>query len=118
MAKKLYALRNVPEDEIDEMRALLRQHDIDFHETDAGFFGIATAAIWVNQPQQFEQAQALIRDYQQQRYHRARSDYEARVEANEQTRFIDLLFARPGKIIVYLLFALILIAIMTLPYWL
>ena len=118
MAKKLYALRNVPEDEIDEMRALLREHDIDFHETDAGFFGIATAALWINEPQQFDQAKQLIAEYQQQRYQQAHNEYETLKSEGSQPRFIDFLRAEPGKIITYIFLALLLIAIMTGPYWL
>ncbi len=118
MAKKLYTLRNVPEDEVDEMRALLREHEIDFHETDAGFFGIATAALWVNDPQQFDQAKQLIADYQQQRYQHARNEYETMKAEGSQPRFSDFLRAKPGKIITYIFFALLLIAIMTGPYWL
>lgn len=118
MAKKLYALRNVPEDEIDEMRAVLREHDIDFHETDAGFFGIATAALWINEPLQFDQAKQLIDDYQLQRYQHARNEYETMKAKGAQPRFTDFFRAEPGKIITYILFALLLIAIMTGPYWL
>jgi len=118
MARKLYALRNVPDDEIDEMRALLREHDIDFHETDAGFFGIGTAAIWVKQTGQFDQAKALITEYQQQRFERARGEYEALKAQGRHPRLIDALRARPGRMMVYLLFALLLLAIMTGPYWL
>ncbi len=118
MAKKLYALRNVPEDEIDEMRAVLREHDIDFHETDAGFFGIATAAIWINQESQFEQAKQLLSEYQQQRFQAAREQYETSKASGTQTRFVDLFRASPGKILVYVFFALVLVAIMTGPYWL
>lgn len=118
MAKKLYTLRNVPEDEIDEMRALLREYEIDFHETDAGFFGIATAALWVNEPQQFDQAKQLIAGYQQQRYQLAHKEYETQKSEGKQPRFIDFFRAEPGKIIAYIFFALLLIALMTGPYWL
>jgi hypothetical protein len=48
VATKLYSLRSVPDDESEEMRVLLREHNIDFHETSSGFFGIGSAAFWVN----------------------------------------------------------------------
>lgn len=118
MAKKVYALRNVPDDEVDEMRALLREHDIDFHETDAGFFGIGTAAIWVKQAEQFDQAKTLIADYQQQRFERARGEYEELKAQGRQPRLLDAFRARPGKMLVYLFFALLLLSLMTGPYWL
>ena len=118
MAQKLYPLRNVPDDETEEMRILLREHDIDFHETSSGFFGIGTAAIWVNDEAQFDRAKALISQYQQDRYQRAHQDYLERKAAGEQTRFVDIYRRNPRMVILYLSFALFLIFLMTLPFWL
>lgn len=118
MAKKLYPLRNVPDDETEEMRILLREHEIDFHETSSGFFGIGTAAIWINHEAQFETARALLTQYQKQRYTLARGEYLERKAAGEHTRFSDLYRKNPGTVILYLLFALLLIFLMTLPFWL
>ena len=118
MAVKLYPLRNVPDDETEEMRVLLREHEIEFHETSSGFFGIGTAAIWVNEPGQLSEARSLIAGYQKQRYARAHHDYIAQKAAGEQTRFKDIFKQNPGKIVMYLLFALFLISLTTLPFWL
>ncbi len=118
MAKKLYPLRNVPDDETEELRILLRDHDIDFHETSSGFFGIGTAAIWVNDTAQFDFAKELISQYQRQRYAQAHQHYLDQKAAGDQTRFGDLYRRNPGTVITYLLFALFLIILMTLPFWL
>jgi hypothetical protein len=118
MAKKLYPLRFVPDDEIEEMRILLREHEIEFHETSSGFFGIGTAAIWVNDAAQLKTAKALIAAYQDQRYTRAHQDYLTRKAVGEHTKFLDLFQQNPGKVSVYLLFALFLIFLTTLPFWL
>jgi hypothetical protein len=118
VAKKLYPLRNVPDDETEEMRILLRDHDIGFHETSSGFFGIGTAAIWVNNSAQFDAAKELIEQYQQQRYAQARKHYLDQKATGDQTRFGDLYRNNPGTVITYLLFALFLIVLMTLPFWL
>jgi hypothetical protein len=117
VAIKLYPLRNVPEDEAEEMRSLLREHDIDFHETTAGFIGIGTAAIWVNKESQFEQAKSLIEQYQLERYASARGLYQQRKARGEQTKFIDLLNKNPMKVILYVLFAIILLLLITKPFW-
>ena len=41
MSKLLFRLRNVPDDEADEVRELLTQHSIEFYETGAGNWGIS-----------------------------------------------------------------------------
>lgn len=117
MAKKLYPLRNVPDDESEEMRILLREHNIDFHETSSGFFGIGTAALWVNNENQFDTARELISQYQKQRYTQAHKIYLEQKAAGEQARFSDLYRKDPGRVILYLLFALFLVFLMTLPFW-
>lgn len=118
MAKKLYPLRYVPDDEAEQMRILLREHEIDFHETSSGFLGVGTAAIWVNNAAQFDMARALISQYQEQRYQRAHGKYLERKATGEHTRFGDLYRKNPGRVITYLLMALFLMFLMTLPFWL
>jgi uncharacterized protein YaaQ len=117
VAKKLYPLRNVPDDESEEMRILLRENNIEFHETSSGFFGIGTAAFWVNNENQFDAARTLISQYQKQRYTQAHKINLKQKSAGEQTRFSDLYHKDPGRVILYLLFALFLVFLMTLPFW-
>lgn len=117
MASKLYALRNVPEDEIEAMRIVLRENNIEFHETDAGFFGIGTAAIWVNNHAQLEQAQALIQTFQADRFENARTSYVQQRALGEQVKFIDLFKQNPVKITIYLVIACLLILLSTAPFW-
>lgn len=99
------------------MRSLLREHDIDFHETTAGFIGIGTAAIWVNKESQFEQAKSLIEQYQLERYTSARDLYQQRKARGEQTRFIDLLWGNPIKVILYIVVAIMFLLLITTPFW-
>lgn len=96
---------------------LLREHEIDFHETNAGFIGIGTAAIWVNKEAQFEQAKTLIEQYQHARYTNARNAYTQQISLGEQTRFVDLLRQNPLKVILYVLFAILLLLLITQPFW-
>ncbi len=44
MARLLFNLRNVPADEADEVRALLRAHGFAFHETPPSPWGISAGA--------------------------------------------------------------------------
>ena len=45
MSKLLFRLRHVPEDEAEEVRALLEQNSIEFFETFAGNWGISLPAL-------------------------------------------------------------------------
>ena len=77
MSKLLFKLRHVPEDEADEVRALLEQNGIEYFETFAGNWGISLPALWLRDESQFQQARQLIDAYQLERRTRIRSEYEA-----------------------------------------
>jgi len=49
MSKILFRLNGVSEDEIEDVRELLTEHDIDFYETPPGNWGISMPAIWVKE---------------------------------------------------------------------
>lgn len=81
MAVLLFKLRNVPEDEAEEVRCLLLEHGIDSYETSAGNWRISMPAIWLRDELQLEQAKQLLEDYQHSRLMRAREEY-----ANQRTQ--------------------------------
>lgn len=83
MTKLLFRLNGVPEDEADDVRALLEQHQFDVYETNSGRWGITTAAIWLRNDDDFEYARSLIDDYQSHRTQQQRQDYEARQQRGE-----------------------------------
>ena len=56
MAKLLLNLRNVPDDEADDVRALLDEHDIAYYETSPGFWNISLGGIWVREDAAFAEA--------------------------------------------------------------
>lgn len=60
-------MRDVPTDEADEVRALLDSQGIEYFETFAGNWGISMPALWVKNPAKFNDARALIDEYQKQR---------------------------------------------------
>ena len=118
MSRKLYPLRNVPDDEADEMRSLLQQNGVDFHETGSGFLGIGTAAIWIRDESQYEYARGLIADYQADRYSTARETYLRQREEGTHTRFIDRFMRDPWRVVSLILIALFLILLTVLPFFL
>lgn len=75
MAIQIFNLRNVPDDEAEEICALLEAQHIDFYETPAGRWGMSSPGLWVNDEAQVAAAKQLIAQYQQERTVRARQLY-------------------------------------------
>jgi len=75
MPVRLFNLRNVPEDEANEIRELLTAHGIDFYETHASGWGISAPAFWLSDDGQQARAEGLIEDYQKKRTEGARATY-------------------------------------------
>jgi len=64
MATLVFRLKYVPDEEADDIRQLLLDHDITFYETSAGRWQISLAGLWVKDKEQATQAMALIREDQ------------------------------------------------------
>ncbi len=104
MAKFLFSLRNVPDDEAEEVRALLSANDIPFYETSAGNWGISTPAIWLEDEAESERARRLISDYQVERAKTQRAAYEQmRSEGKTKTLF-DAVKEQPLRVVFLVLF--------------
>ena len=67
MSTLVFRLRNVPDDEADEVRARLDEARIAWYETTAGNWGIAMPALWVSEDEDAPRARALIDTYQRER---------------------------------------------------
>lgn len=76
MPVPIFNLRDVPDDEADDVRQLLTAHHIDHYETPAGRWGMSSPALWITDDAQREPVKALIAQYQQQRALAARQLYE------------------------------------------
>lgn len=64
MSVLIFRLRNVPEDEADDVRHLLDEHKIDWFETTAGNWSIAMPGIWLKDDDHASEARVLIDQYQ------------------------------------------------------
>lgn len=95
MSKLFLNLRNVPEDEADEVRDLLTRHAIAFYETEPSSWGISAGGIWLREADQLPRAKALMADYQQQRRARALEDRAAAEREGRGETFLGLLKTRP-----------------------
>jgi len=99
MAKILFRLRQVPEEEADDVRQLLDQHNIDWYETSAGKFQISFPAIWVRDDADEPAARQLIEAYQQKREEQVRAEHQARKARGEVETFRQRIGSNPASML-------------------
>ena len=102
MAKLLFRMRDVPDDEAEEVRELLTQNEIPFFETFAGNWGISMPGLWLVDEQRFDEARALLDEYQEVRSTRVKSQYLKQREQGEIGTFWESFRAEPVRFSVYL----------------
>ncbi len=112
MAVLVFALRGVPEDEADDVRSLLAEGGIAFHETGAGLLGISVAGLWVSDRAAAAHARTLIEDYQRSRAALQRAAYQ-----QARRTLIDVLRERPLLFLLYLAVVLGVLYLSTIPFW-
>jgi hypothetical protein len=120
MAKLLLNLRNVPDDEADDVRAFLDEHGIAWYETSPGFWNISLGGIWVREDGDVAQAKRLMAEYQAQRGERVRAENEAARRDGTLGNFWTVLREEPARVLLALfgiLFALALVGLPVLLIW-
>jgi hypothetical protein len=103
VAIQLLNLRGVPDDEAEEIRALLSEQGIDYYETPGGNWGMSIPALWLKDETQLEKARRLLAEYQQQRQSHAREEYEHLKAQDQQRSFVDMLREHPLRYLFYLI---------------
>lgn len=116
MPKLLLNLRNVPDDEADDVRTLLDAKRIPFHETRPSIFGISAGGIWVTDDADFAVAKRAFDDYEQQRSARVRAEYAEAKRAGTAETFFSLLRDDPLRVVMVVLGILIVLGVATLPF--
>ena len=101
MAKLLFRMRNVPDDEAEEVRELLEKNEIKYFETSSGHMGISMPGLWLVDEQQFGQARALVDGYQEARRARVNSHYLEQREEDSIRTVWQSFRAEPARFILY-----------------
>ncbi|WP_430459938.1 DUF6164 family protein [Thalassolituus sp. LLYu03] len=117
MAKLLFRLNQVNDDEADDVRSLLDDAGIEYYETDAGRWRISVAAIWLRHDDDFPQARALLDEYQQQRYEHVRQEYEERLSKGEVPTLWQRFQERPVDFFAVALALLMILGLMVWPFF-
>lgn len=113
----LFRLNNVPEDEAEEVRALLTENGIDFYETHAGNWGVSTAAIWLRDESRLAEAKSLLETYQAKRSIRIREEYRQSKAEGLHRGVLDEFKEHPIRLIVYLAVILAVLYLSTMPFF-
>ena len=116
MSKLLMSLRNVPDDEADEVRALLDQHGVAYYETKPSRWGISFGGIWLRERDDHPRAKALMDAYQRELSQRVRAEREAALRDGTAETFVSLFRRRPLYVVAMLLGMFAAAALVLLPF--
>ncbi len=119
MARLLFRLGNVPDEEAEEVRALLEAHGFDTYETRAGFWGLGVAAIWLHDETQLEAAREVLDAYQAGLAERMRRERDDLAERGEAPTLWTRLRHHPVRMLLVAAAVAVILALTLLPFlWL
>jgi len=107
MAKLIFRLNDVPDDEADAVREVLLEHQIDFYETSSGNWGFSVAGIWLKNNEDKQQARSLIDKLQAQRISQGPAEVET---------FASLSLRHPLRLVLYLAIILFILYFSIMPF--
>ncbi len=116
MSVQLFRLKNVSDDEAEDIRTLLTNNHIDYYETPAGNWGVSMPAIWLNDDEELERAKDLIDRYQQERQANIRKEYEQAKKSGQQQTLLTELFNHPLQFIIYVAIAVLVLYVSIRPF--
>ena len=115
MSRLLLNLRHVPDDEADDVRAMLEASGIAFYETTPSMWGISGGGIFVTEDAAIGEARRLMAEYQDRRRVRVRAEHEAARQAGTAETFWTVLRAEPSRVALTALAILFLLGLVALP---
>lgn len=114
MSKLLLNMRQVPEDEADEVRAMLREARLEFYETQPSRWGISYGGIWITEDSDLAEAKRLMAVYQAARRDRARAERAAELRDGTAETFADVFRREPLRVVLTGLGILAMLALLAL----
>lgn len=115
MARMLLNLRNVPDDEADDVRAMLEREKISFYETRPSTWGISAGGIWVTDDADVDNAKRAMADYQLERGAKARDEYAEAKRSGTAETFGSVVRTQPLRVALLVLAILFVLGLMALP---
>lgn len=115
MPRLLLNLRNVPDDEIEDVRELMDEHGIECYDTPPGPLGITAGGIWLKNPDDYDRARALVDEYQHERGERARSEWRSAQARGEAETLISTIRRNPFKTLLVLAASVFILMVLFAP---
>ena len=115
MPHHLMNLRNVPDDEAEDIRALFDEHDVRYYETPPSRWGISMGGFWVHDDDEARRARALLDEYQAQRLESQREQYQSRCERGETGLWYQFR-KRPATFLAALVAIVVILGFSLLPF--
>ena len=114
MSKLLLNLRDVPDDEADDVRRFLDSGGIDYYETRPNRWGIS-GGIWIRDDGDVAEAKRLMAEYQRERQARARVERAEAERSGTAETFADVLRTQPLRVALTVIAIALLLALMAVP---
>ncbi len=116
MARLLFRLRGVPEDELRDILELLESNRLSTYETSAGNWGFSFPGLWLEDESRFEEARSLIDNYQKSRQERLRTEWHAKKAEGNQPTFVQTLINKPAATLGLIVFCVIIVYFSITPF--
>lgn len=116
MAKLVFKLRDVPEDEAQDVRELLYENNIEFYETHAGNWGIGMAGIWIKDNNRYAEAMTRIDQYQKERSDRFYQHYADLEDSGHAPSLFGNMRDNPLRFLVYIFSIAVILYISIIPF--
>jgi hypothetical protein len=116
MAKIIFKLQSVSEDEAQDVKNLLSENGLDFYESPAGNWGVSMHALWLNDETQYGRAKQLIDEYQLDRSQRVRRETQQKIANGEYETFVNRLRKKPVQVLITLVFVIFILYVSIAPY--
>lgn len=116
MSKLLINLRRVPDQERDQVCALLDEHGIEYFLTPPSVWGISAGGLWLRHDQDWQRAQPLLADYQQRRYQQERAAFEQAHRDGEVTTVTRNLRRHPLRTLAFLVATVAVLLLAVMPF--
>jgi len=115
MSRLLLNLRHVPDDEAEEVHALMRRHGIACYITPPGPFRISAGGIWLKHREDYPRARELMDDYQQERREKAREAWRQARESGQADTLWSNIVRRPLTVLLAVVASIFILLVLFAP---
>lgn len=117
MSVLLMKLRGVPEDELAELLSMMEAAGLSCYQTGAGNWGISMHGLWLQDDSRYDEARALLDDYQQRRARHARHVWVSARKEGRARGWLDIFCENPLRFLLYMAAVILLVYVSIVPWF-